>query len=188
MVTPFVPPTDQEVLDAWRQGRLGDVISNALDALVGEGLADLGRASDLLWMGFGEEVSAPGIKDPDRRMARHRLHVQCPWRLDGPDGPVLASRDMYSDPSGPSKTAEDFQWNRPGANLFDFAVEAFSKEHPAGSLVVESVVGDRAGGLDITLSRGFAWRMFPADSWACEHWRYFRAGEDGPHLVVLPEE
>jgi hypothetical protein len=183
----FAPPRDEAILAAWNNGSLAEMVEEILAAVVGQPLADMGRAGDLAWIGFGPEVLAPAVRDPDRRIALHRLHVQCPFRLDGPRGPIAAAHDMYADPGKPDDTSEDFEWDAQGANLFDRRMAAFWADHAAAQLVCQAVTADRAGGFALALDRGYSIRAFPQTSSIREHWRYFRAGEDSGHFVVLPE-
>lgn len=134
-------------------------------------------------MGFGGEVDAPTRRFPDRQMARHRLHLQCPFRLDSQTAVLTTAADIYRSATAPD-SYEAFNWDIRGANIFDVAVAAFWAEHEPGSLVVEDLKADTYGGLELLLSNGYAIRVFPNRSGISEHWRYFLADE-GPHFVVL---
>lgn len=185
MMSPHSIPSEDNVLDAWHRGVLDVLISETLKPIVGEPFVELGRAGDLIWIGFGEEVLSPTQRLPDRRLAHHRVHVRSPFRLDSASGAVLAAGDLFLAIDAPDDTPPDFDWDRHGANLFDARIAQFWRAHQPGSAVVEDVKGDPGGGLVMSLSDGTVLRIFPNRSGAVEHWRYFRAGDEA-HFVVLP--
>jgi hypothetical protein len=180
-----VIPDPVETTDAWRAGRLAELVRRVLEPLLGEPFMDLGRAADMVWMGFGDVVAAPTRRDPERRSARHRIHVSCPLRLDSRAAVLIASSDIYRPGQGRDESMP-FEWDKPGANLFDASVAAFWAEHEPGSSVLESVDADAFGGLQLGLSSGHAIKIFPNRSGADEHWRYFEI-DGGDHFVVLPK-
>jgi hypothetical protein len=89
-------PGRAETVAAWRAGLLDRLIADVLKPVIGEPFMDLGRTADLIWPGFGEKVDAPTRRDRERRIARHRLHASCPFRLDSKDDAILvAASDIY---------------------------------------------------------------------------------------------
>jgi hypothetical protein len=176
-----VLPDDTEVLEASERGQLGELVSRVLAALIGQPLADLGHAADLIWIGFGRIVSAPTTRDRNRTIAVHRLHIQCACRLDGPSGVVVGSEDLLDSSSGAGAQERE-------TTLFRLRADAFLKEHSDAPIVCEGVkTADSSGGFSLRLSDGHALTVFPATSRIQEHWRYFLAGEPSRHFVVLPK-
>jgi len=180
-----VLPDNVTLLSAWDAGRLGDLVTGVLERLVGEPFMEFGRAADMMWLGFGEEVPAPTRRDSARRCAKHRLHASCPLRLDLPTAVLVASSDIYV-PAEPRESLESFEWDDPGANLFDVSVSAYWRENPPGSVVVEAVSADAVGGIQLGLSTGQSLTLFPSRSGLTEHWRYFGVNDE-EHFVILPE-
>lgn len=178
-------PDTAETIDAWRAGRLDELVTRVLEPLLGERFMKLGRAADMMWMGFGPEELAPTPRDPERRAARHRLHVSCPLRLDSDTGVLVASSDIYRSATDPD-SFETFDWDVPGANLFDASVSAFWAEREPGSAVVDGVRADLFGGVELGLSTSHTIRIFPNRPGANEHWRYFETNADR-HFVVVPD-
>ena len=105
-------PGSAETVEAWRAGLLDRLIADVLRPVIGEPFMDLGRAADLIWLGFGEKVDAPTRRDPERRTARHRLHVMCPFRLESNDAILVAASDIYR-PVGAIDSIENFEWDKP---------------------------------------------------------------------------
>ena len=181
-------PTDDEVIDAWLSGKLDTLIEETLRPLLGEPFVEFGRAGGLAWLGFGEVVPSPARAVPDRKLARHRIHVSCPFRLDGTDGKAIAAQADFFEPGSKSDADQpDFNWDTPGGNRFDVAVTDFWRRDAANVGVVEDISADQAGGLTVLLSTRNTIRCFPNQSGRAEHWRYFRVGQSD-HFVVLPEE
>jgi hypothetical protein len=178
-------PGRSETVAAWRAGLLDRLIADVLEPVIGEPFMDLGRAADLIWLGFGEKVGAPTRRDPERRTARHRLHVMCPFRLDSNDAILVAASDIYR-PVGAADSIENFDWDKPGANLFDASVANFWSDHQPGFAVLDRVGSDTMGGLHLELSSGHTIRIFPNRSGTSEHWRYFAIDAED-HFVVVPD-
>lgn len=141
----------------------------------------------MMWMGFGDVVLAPTPLDPERRLARHRIHVSCPLRLDSAAAVVLASSDIYRQPRQPNSGLGAGEWDKPGDNLFDISVAAYWRAHERGSALVDRVSADPFGGLQLRLSSGHAITIFPNRSGADEHWRYFEVNSSEDHFVVVPD-
>jgi hypothetical protein len=186
-MTRFQPPSDEAILKAWSDGTLGPLVEQVLGGVIGEPFVEMGRAGDMAWLGFGPEIHDPTPRNPERRLAIHRLHLQCPFRLDGPAGPVVGAFDMYLDPANPAMTSDDFAWDVQGHNVFDKRVAAFWQDHQQVPLICTRLTADRFGGFVLEVGPEHALRVFPKTSTVSEHWRYFAAGEASRHFVVLPE-
>ena len=159
-----------------------------LRRLVGLGLAATSRAADMRGFHFGELRPFR-----DRNVGEFALHVQCPWRIDGPDG-VLTGRSDLWEPAEKGVVGPDLErwdYERDG-NLQDLRIaEWLGHDDPrAGSSPAAKdrpvVLAARAtlfGGAEIDLSEGYRLTLFPAGS-AGEYWRLFRPNDDAPHFVV----
>src|SRR4051794_21768778 len=71
-------------------------IEEALRSLVGLKLSSTHRAADMRIFSFGEITTS----DIGGTRAKYGLHVQCPWRIDGPDGIITGRRDLWDHISG----------------------------------------------------------------------------------------
>ena len=160
-------------------------IEIALAPLVGLPLWSAGRAADLEWFQFGAQhvvvVGAGKAKGMEKTVGDFALHVQCAWRIAGPNGIVVGSRDRYV-PAGDSDGASgDWDWDRPGANRCDERIDAWFH---GSAYVVRSVAADTLGGLSLGLPDGFTLDVFPDDSHIGEHWRLLQPGRATPHFVI----
>jgi len=157
----------------------------ALSVLRGLPLWTVRRAADLQNFQFGERrtVASPL---PSRRgqvydVGAFALHVQCAWRLRGPEGIVVASRDRFYPAGNPDEVADDFDWDRPGANRCDARTADFVAT--ICPLPVEAISADDVGGFTLSFSHAHALEVFPHDSLGREQWRLLSPSTEAPHVV-----
>jgi hypothetical protein len=160
-------------------------IESALAPLVGLSLWASARAADMQSFRFvpprAERSRRPGEA---RLVGEAALHVQCSWRLQGPDGIVTASRDRFVPAGDPYEDPPDWQWDAPGANRCDERLSAWFAAHASDPVEVEAVSADVVGGIRVALRGGFLLEIFPDDSLDAEHWRFLRPAADDPQFVV----
>ncbi|HYO49167.1 MAG TPA: hypothetical protein VEW94_04895, partial [Chloroflexia bacterium] len=70
-------------------------IQAALEVLVGLKLSIARRAGSMANFQFGDIVEVEG-----GTLGEYALHVQCPWRIDGPDGIITGQYDLWRSESG----------------------------------------------------------------------------------------
>jgi hypothetical protein len=148
-----------------------------LQQLVGLPLSAARRAADMRTLQFGA-LKAVGRGS----MGEFSLHIQCPWRIEGPDGIVTGRLDLWE----PVDRNFDFDfesWDyEKSPNLQDTMFDQLMAQHEQ-SLVVQSVDADDCGGAAITFHHGFVLRIFPAGSRG-EDWRLLSPGTDSSHFVI----
>jgi len=145
----------------------------------------MGRAADLEWLQFGERRTVFDRHGKPREVGAYALHLQCAWRITGPSGIVVGSRDLFYAPGGdPYNEPPDFDWAQPGANRRDHRTAGLIAEMAVSPLRVESVHGDAVGGFRLVLSDGYTLEVFPDDSLPAEHWRLFQPSTEAEHFVV----
>jgi hypothetical protein len=127
----------------------------------------------------------------DGTVGAFALHVQCPWRLDGPNGTVTGRDDLW-EYAGPGE--RPLNWSpEDGSSLQDqkFA-NLFIRDESTRSWVNESdefsvIAAQQAsrGDVSLHLANGHEILLFPA---SCIHeaWRLFAT--DGERHVVFPDE
>jgi hypothetical protein len=150
-------------------------------------LAIARRAADLRNFQFGRVRAVRS-----GTVGEYALHVQCPWRIEGPEGIVTGRADLW-EPAEPSpeidwdtwdyERDENLQDRRLAALLAGYDPETRSFVNEADYLVVEDVQADDCGGAVIWLTGGYRLALFPAGTRG-EDWRVFRPGTGGPHFVV----
>jgi hypothetical protein len=166
---------------------VADAVLERLTPLVGLRLAIARRAADMRNFQFGEARALKG-----GTVGEFALHVQCPWRFEGPDGILTGLSDLW-EPPGASDDVDWDSWHydrnenlqdrQLGTLLGSYDSSTRSFVNQTEYLVVEEVSADNCGGATIRLSGGYRLVLFPAGSRG-EDWRLFRAGTDEPHFVV----
>jgi hypothetical protein len=166
---------------------IADEITAHLQPLVGLMLSIARRAADMRVLHFGpiRQVEKGTVGD-------YALHVQCPWRLEGPQGIVTGRTDLWEpaeDRSGIDWDTWDYDQNENlqdklvGELLGGYDPQTRSFVNPGDRLVVEAVQGDMYGGTTIALSGGFRLVLFPGGSCG-EDWRIFQPGIYESHFVI----
>lgn len=131
-------------------------------------------------------------RDGNRSVGEFALHIQCPWRLEGPDGIVTGRADLW-EPAEPNadidwatwdyEENENLQDRRIGRLLGGYDSKTQSFMNDTECLIVEKVRADDFGGATISLSGGYRLVVFPAGS-VGEDWRLLQPSSDLRHFVV----
>jgi len=163
---------------------LKEQVERALKAIMGMPLTDAGRALNMGMFSFGElRESVTHSLGKKGVVGEYALHIQCPWRVVGSEGIVVASGDRNY-PEDENSDWQDFDSD--GPSLCEARIDEWLQPHKELPLTVKSVTADRLGGFKMELSQGFILEVFPADSLRgeySEHWRFFRPFEEN-HFVV----
>jgi hypothetical protein len=128
----------------------------------------------------------------NRSYGEFALHIQCPWRLEGPAGILTGRSDLWA----PAEQSEDIDWDswdydkdpnlqdrRVGELLGGYDAKTRSFVNDPECLVVEDVEADDFGGVVISLSGGYRLVIFPAGSTG-EDWRLLKPHSEQEHFVV----
>ncbi|MBB5465686.1 hypothetical protein HDG32_001790 [Paraburkholderia sp. CI2] len=142
-------------------------ITTRLSALIGLDVSWVSHAGDMLTMQFGPQRRYT-LRGRDREDGAWALHVQCAWKLER-EGKTIATRD---DLRGVDEKAHDS-----AKRLHETLVGQ-------GPIEVEAVSADDAGGVDVSLSRGYSLVVIPDGVEDDEDWRFFAPGVDAAHLVI----
>jgi hypothetical protein len=165
--------------------KLQDMKTTAFAVLIGLRLAIVRRAADMLVVHFGDIRAHPS---GEGTIGDHALHVQCPWRFDGPLGAVTGRDDLW-EYAGPGERPQNWSYED-GLSLQDERLSHFfTRDERTHSWLNESdrfrVTGARQserGEVRLDLSDGYALLVFPA-SHKHEAWRLFAPRSDADHLV-----
>jgi hypothetical protein len=149
----------------------------ALSPIIGLPLVAGRRAADMRMLQFGTMSAVDGGSVGD-----FALHLQCPWRIEGPYGLVTGRLDVWE------PVERDAMRNYPAwdyekdPNLQDARFNDWL-ERFGSSLVVTHVDADDYGGASIDLGGAFVLRLFPAGTRG-EDWRLLGPQMDAPHFVI----
>ncbi len=144
------------------------------------------RAADMRVFHFGRVTTSE-----NGSVGEYALHIQCPWRIEGPGG-ILTGRSDLWEPSEAGAVVDWDNWDyEADGNLQDHKIATLfagydsrtrSWVNTSGLLVVQGIEADELGGATISLSGGFSLVIFPSGS-AGEDWRLFRPSAE-EHFVV----
>jgi hypothetical protein len=110
----------------------------ALSQIVGLPLTAARRAADMRTFQFGI------LRPVDRgSVGDFALHVQCPWRIDGPDGIVTGRLDLWEPVEDNAPFDENWDYEK-SPNLQDARLERWLTEN-GGFVVVKGVDADEFG-------------------------------------------
>jgi hypothetical protein len=161
-------------------------IHNALLPLAGLPLWDVGRATDLTWLQFGQRRMVKDFRGEAKEVGEYALHLQCVWRLVQGEQVIIGQRDLYY-PATPGRTSPEvpagFNWDVQGANRLDYLLDEFFHRSNQQLIVEHTEVGCAAA-FAIFFRDNFVLEIFPNDSFDEEHWRLFRPYLNEPHFVV----
>jgi hypothetical protein len=145
----------------------------------------MGRAADLEWFGFGQPREVPTRTGGMKTVRDRALHVQCAWRLVGPDGIVTGLGDLHVPAGDPDVRPEGWSpFDSGGQARLDERTLRLRSEWAAAPPVVEVVSVDAFGGLRLQLTHGYGLEVWPDDSLPDEYWRLFQPARGAPHFVV----
>ena len=162
---------------------------NAFDVLIGLRLSIVRRAANMLVLHFGD-IRAP--RSGKGTVGAYALHVQGPWRLDGPIGTVTGSEDLYQY-VGPGERPANWSYED-GPSLEDQRLDDLfgppdertrSWVNATDRLVVTAAHQTNRGDVTLELTGGHAILLFPASA-GLEAWRLF--APDAEYHVLFPEE
>ena len=159
--------------------------TSAFDVLIGLRLSIMRRAADMLVAHFGAIRPHPS---GEGTVGDYALHVQCPWRFDGPLGTVTGRDDLW-EYAGPGERPDNWSYED-GLSLQDERLSHFfRRDEHTRSWVNESdrfltiaAQQTERGDVRIELSGDYALIVFPAGHKG-EAWRLFAPGSDADHLV-----
>ncbi len=157
---------------------------NAFDVLIGLRLSIVRRAADMLGLHFGPIRPHPS---GEGTVADYALHIQCPWRIDSPNG-AFTGRDVLWEYAGPGERPSNWSYED-GFSLQDQKFDAlFIREESTRSWVndsdgfgVAAAEQTKRGDVTLALLNGYAILLFPSSSRG-ETWRLFASGS-GRHVV-----
>jgi hypothetical protein len=155
-------------------------IHQALTPLVGLPFRCIGRATNLLWLHFGELHEVSERRGGTKIVGDWAVHIQCPWRICRHGRILTGYNDYYYAPDG--EPVED--WDVVGKTRFDLAASTLCDEFAKIPPVVTSVQVDDVGGFFVHFGGDYRLDVFPDESdETSEHWRIFQPSVGSKHFV-----
>ena len=161
----------------------GMTVYQFLDNLVMQPVRVIGRASNMLWIGFGEKVKLLDDKGKEKEVSTYALHIQCRWRIVNKERReiLLAASDFYS-PKEDIDDYSNFDWELQGNNLFDEkSLEWLIRESP---IYVKEYEINMWGDLFLIFTNNDKLEVFITSTGDTEGWRIFECGKEKPHMVA----
>lgn len=166
------------------------LIEDKLKLLVGRPWWAIGRVVDLVSLDFGKRRRVRGFRGDRKTVGEWALHLQCSWRIGGPQGLIVASDDRFWPAGDPDHAPKKWKWDA-GPNRFDERVKRLLPETTGEYGVVQKVRGDRFGGAEIRLTNDLTIEIFPNDTLDGEydeHWRLLQPSRKFKHFVVTNQD
>ena len=97
---------------------LDNEIKKQLSLIKGKLFRYIGRAGDLVWLGFGKDVVFKNYRGIERKTAQYSLHIQCPFRISCNGKKKIGSGDMY-ETNSITRRSSDFNQDETNTNIYD---------------------------------------------------------------------
>jgi len=160
-------------------------INLALTKLLNQNLQGLGRAADMLWLGFGDPVTYIDIKGNPVIKSMYALHVQCNWEIIDGNKIILSQNDFYE--SKDEAFSPFIDVDVLGNSKFDELSISLNSVIKANPPYVTDFDTDMVGGFSLKLSNNFNVTVYPYSPMEGESWRFLMPGSDVDHLVIFEE-
>ena len=151
-----------------------------LDHLCTLPVSSIGRASDMLWIGFGDSIPCVNYRGEAVNRPEMALHVQAPWRIVSGSTVLLAQHDIYQ-PKDPIERDDSFCWDIGGNNRFDAKAGNWLADRIP--LNPESWEIGPCFDLRITFANQDRLEIFSLTTDETECWRILYPSRDQAHLV-----
>ena len=164
-------------------------IEDNLKVLVGLPWWAIGRMVDLVWLEFGQRHRVRTFRGNWKVVGDWALHLQCSWRIGGPQGLLVASDDRFCPAGDPGKAPKKWKWDT-GPTRFDERVKSLLPQTAEGFGVVQKARGNRFRGVQLKLTNGLMIEIFPSDTLdreGDEPWRFFQPSRKSNHFVVTTQ-
>ncbi|AUG56732.1 hypothetical protein [Acetivibrio saccincola] len=147
--------------------------------LIGIHMTNIGRAADMLWIQYGNFITAKNYKGEEVRKSEYAIHVQGPWSFMQNENILLSSNDILElgNKKGEKQLKEDNV-------LFDDKCEKFIKK--VLPVTVRDVDISEDGSLNILLSKNLRFQAITDKNKKNEYWRFIDNNKK-EHLVIFEE-
>ena len=158
-------------------------IEDRLSILIGERLNYLGRAANMLDIGFGDDVEHITLRGEKHEVSRFVMHVQTSWRLIKGQEIVLGSYDFYTPRN--DLTIDEFYDTEFGNSLFDETSKKMNDSIVDNPIQITGIEANDMGDAVIFMNNEHRLEIFVNASGDVESWRFFRMDDHSEHFVVF---
>lgn len=162
-----------------------ETIYSTLSVLIGKKLNYIGRAAEMLDIGFGDDVEYMDLNGEMRMVARFVMHIQTPWRLAKNSELILGSYDFYV--SKPGITTEEFESEMFGNSMFDSIADELNSQVRLKPITIEQIYSNDMGDVTLLFDDDTQFEVFINSSIEMEFWRFFKMDDNSEHFVVFDE-
>ena len=160
-------------------------ISSSLTKLLNQKLDEIGRAANMLWIGFGKQIPSVNFRGEHVLKSEYAIHIQCNWEIVDGEKIILEQNDFYKPKTGISP--ECFDEEQLGASKFDEIVNSINDIIKASPVHVINFYVDETGGFQLNLSNSFKIKIYPDSPMEGESWRFLMPGSTNEHLVIFED-
>ena len=154
-------------------------IEITLSILVGHKFNYIGRAANMLDVGFGDDVEYISSVNPEKRMvSRFALHVHSSWRILKDGAICLGQSDFFNHMSG-FKTCEENN---------DAIYDELNKTLKETMIKVTRIEATEIGDLKIHMEEDYCLELFVDVCGNRESWRFFEMNNENAHFVIFDED
>lgn len=143
-------------------------------------VTSIGRASDMLWIGFGDNIPCTNYRGVLVNRPEMALHVQAPWRIVSDNSILLTQSDIYQ-PKEYKQDNGSFCWDVQGCNRFDENAGSWLADRTP--LYPEAWEISSCFDLRITFKNQDKLEIFSLTTDESECWRILCQSQDLGHLV-----
>lgn len=161
-------------------------IYEKLFVIISQPLIDIGRASNLVWISFGEKIVFIDRKGNKSLKGKYSINIQCSWRITQDSKIIVASKDIYIPKTNFEN--DEFNWEIYGENRFDEKINEIKSMIDTSKIFVTNVSSDELGGIIITFNSGLKLELFPDGSIKDEYWRFIIFGDINDHFIIFDED
>ena len=172
------------------ENSIKEQIETTLLILVGHKFNYIGRAANMLDVGFGNDVEyISSINSEKRRVSCFALHVHSSWRLLKDGDICIGQNDFFNHMSGFRTCEENNDVLYIEKEVFSETSEELNKILKEKGIEVTRIEATELGDLKIYMEDDYCLELFVDAAGNNESWRFFSNMEnDSVHFVVFEEE
>ena len=162
-----------------------DRIKSTLSKLSGQRIQKIGRAANMLWISFGDDIVYINFRGEPVVKSEYALHMQCNWEILDGNKIILEQEDFYVPKDEASYQL--FNVEQFGNSKFDKVSIEFNAAIKTNPAYVVNLNVDATGGLELELSNNLIIKVCPDIPSKGESWRFLMPNSDEGHLVVFED-